>query len=141
MKWPAALINGKCTNGRQNLRQRNHRRRRQAVVGPLLENAPTFSYAKIPEGMKDVPDYWKVLAAPVPPQQGMPHFRNIRISDVTAKGARQAFGVSAYPEATLRNFDFRNIDIEAKVLGTIQNTEDWTFANVTINENPLTAPK
>jgi hypothetical protein len=84
------------------------------VVGPLLENAPTFSYAKIPEGMKDVPDYWKVLAEPVPPQQGLPHFRNIRISDVTAKGARQAFGVSAYPEATLRNFDFRNIDIEGR---------------------------
>jgi polygalacturonase len=73
----------------------------EGVATPIsvtLNWNPTFSYAKIPEGMKDVPDYWKVLAAPVPPQQGLPHFRNIHISDVTAKGARQAFGVSATPK-------------------------------------------
>ncbi|MGD1069220.1 MAG: glycoside hydrolase family 28 protein [Bryobacteraceae bacterium] len=110
------------------------------AISVTLNWNPSFSYAKIPDGMKDVPDYWKVLATPVPPQQGLPHFRNIHISDVTARGARQAFGVSAYPEATLRNFEFRNIDIEAKVLGTIQNTENWTFTNVTFNGTPITAP-
>jgi hypothetical protein len=107
----------------------------QGVATPIsvtLNWNPSFSYAKIPEGMKDVPDYWKVLAAPVSPQRGLPHFRDIRISDVTAKGARQAFSVSAWPDAPLRDFAFRKIDIEAKTAGSIHNAENWTFADMRI---------
>jgi hypothetical protein len=116
----------------------------QGVATPIsvtLNWNPSFSYAKIPEGMKDVPDYWKVLAMPVSPEKGLPHFRNIHISDVTAKDAKQAFAVSAYPDAALRDFEFRNIDIEAKSAGSIQNTENWTFTRVTLNGMPLTAPR
>ena len=57
---------------------------------------PSYSYAAIPAGMTDVPDYYKVLATPVPEAQGLPHFRNVHISYVKATGARQAFNVSAY---------------------------------------------
>ena len=93
---------------------------------------PSYSYAKLPEGMKDVPDYWRVLLAPVPAEKGLPHFRSVHISDVVATGAQQAFTVSAYPEAPLQDFEFKNIRIEAKSAGSIQNAQNWSFNGVTI---------
>ena len=47
---------------------------------------PSYSYAKLPEGMKDIPDYWRVLLAPVSPEKGLPHFRDVHISDIVATG-------------------------------------------------------
>lgn len=93
---------------------------------------PSYSYAKLPEGMKDVPDYWRALLAPVSPELGTPHFRDVHISDVTATAAQQAFTVSAYPDAPLENFEFHNIHIDAKTAGSIQNAQNWSFVGVTI---------
>lgn len=93
---------------------------------------PSYSYAKLPEGMKDVPDYWRILLAPVPAEKGLPHFRSVHISDVVATRAQQAFTVSAYPEAPLQDFEFKNIRIEAKSAGSIQNAQNWSFNGVTI---------
>lgn len=98
---------------------------------------PAYSYATVPtgslpEGMKEIPDYWKILLAPVAPEKGIPHFRNIRISDLTATGARQAFGVSSHADSPLQGFVLNNIDIQARSAGTIQNAEHWTFTNTKI---------
>ncbi|MGB9287242.1 MAG: glycoside hydrolase family 28 protein [Terracidiphilus sp.] len=93
---------------------------------------PSFSYAVIPAGMTDVPDYYKVLATPVPEAQGLAHFRDVRIWNVKATGAREAFNVSAYPEAPLENFSFDHIDIEAKTAGTIANAKNWKMENMEI---------
>ena len=68
---------------------------------------PSYSYAVIPAGMTDVPDYYKVLATPVPEAQGLPHFRNVHIWNVKATGARQAFNVSAYAAGAARGFPHR----------------------------------
>ena len=93
---------------------------------------PSYSYAKIPEGIKDYPAYWKVLVEPVPPDKGLPHLRNVRVSDIHAKDARQAFSVASYKDSPLLNFQFNNIDVAAKSAGTIQNASGWTFANTRI---------
>jgi polygalacturonase len=94
---------------------------------------PSYSYATLPAGIKNVPSYWKTLLTPVPPEQGLPHFRKIRISDLTAKDAQQAFTVSAYPNAPLVDFEFANIEIESKSAGTIQDAENWSFTDTRIN--------
>ncbi len=86
---------------------------------------PSYSYAKIPEGMTDVPSYYKVLATPVPEAQGLPHFRDVHIWNVKATGARQAFNVSAYPAAPLLDFRLDHLDIEAQTAGTIADARDW----------------
>jgi polygalacturonase len=86
---------------------------------------PSYSYAAIPAGMTDVPDYYKVLATPVPEAQGLPHFRNVHISYVKATGARQAFNVSAYAQAPLEDFRIDHLDIEAATAGTIANAKNW----------------
>jgi hypothetical protein len=98
---------------------------------------PAYSYATVPtgalpDGLKEMPEYWKTLLAPVDPQKGIPHFRDIQISDLKATGARQAFAVSSHADSPLQNFVWKNIDIEAKSAGTIQNADGWTFTNVRV---------
>lgn len=86
---------------------------------------PSYSYAAIPAGMTDVPEYYKVLATPVPEAQGLPHFRNVHIWNVKATGARMAFNVSAYAAAPLEDFRLDHLDIEAATAGTIANAKNW----------------
>jgi polygalacturonase len=107
----------------------------QGVPTPINVNLnwnPSYSYATLPAGVKDVPDYWKVLLEKVPPEKGMPHFRNVRIFNIRATGAQRAISASGYKEAPLENFEFKNIDIEAKTAGSIQNTVNWTFTDMRI---------
>ncbi|MDE3165114.1 MAG: right-handed parallel beta-helix repeat-containing protein [Acidobacteriota bacterium] len=102
-------------------------------ISVTLNWNPAYSYAKIPEGMKDYPAYWRVLTAAVPPEKGLPHFRNVRISDVKATGARRAFQVNSYKDAPLIDFSFTNLDIEAASAGSTANTQDWKFTNVNLH--------
>jgi len=90
---------------------------------------PGYSYAVIPPGLTDVPSYYKTLATPVPAAQGLPHFSDVHIWNIKATGAREAFNVSAYPEAPLENFRLDHLDIEAKTAGTIANAKNWTLTD------------
>jgi polygalacturonase len=94
---------------------------------------PSYSYATLPPGSKNVPAYWIVLTTKVPEQQGLPHFRNVHIWNVKAVGATQAFEVRAYPNATLDNFQINNLNIEAKTAGFIANARNWTLTGNQIN--------
>ncbi len=88
---------------------------------------PTYSYATLPEGMKDIPAYWVTLTTKVPEQEGLPHFSDVHIWNIKATGAKTAFDVSAYKDATLDNFRLDHLDIEAKSAGTIANAKNWTM--------------
>lgn len=90
---------------------------------------PAYSYASIPAGATDVPDHWKVMATPVPEQQGIAHFSDVKIWNIKASGANSAFEVAAFAQAPLRRFQFDQIDIEAKAGGYIRDAEDWRFTN------------
>jgi polygalacturonase len=91
---------------------------------------PSYSYAKIPDEIKDYPPYWKVLATPVPREKGMAHFHDVKISNIKSTGATTAFEVSGYAEAPLDRFTFENIDIEAKQGGFIFDASNWQFKDV-----------
>ena len=93
---------------------------------------PSYSYAKIPAGLTNIPAYWRALAQPVSSEKTLPHLRNVRIADIHATGSTDAFLVSAYADAPLRDLTFTNIDIEAQRGGTIQNAENWRFVNTRI---------
>jgi len=88
---------------------------------------PNYSYAKIPVGMSNVPPYWRILAEPVSPEKGLPHLRNVRISNIRAAGAEEAFLVASYPNAPIQDLTFSNVVIQAQRGGTIQNAENWKF--------------
>jgi hypothetical protein len=102
------------------------------AIGVNLNWNPSYSYAKLPEGIADMPDYWRVLVAPVPPEKGLPHIRNVRISGIKATGVQKAFAASAYADAPMRDFEFKNLQIDAKTAGTIQNAENWKFEGTRI---------
>jgi hypothetical protein len=85
-----------------------------------------------------VPDYWRVLATPVPADKGLPHVRNVQIANLKATGAKQAFSVNAYPNDPIENFTLSNVDIQAQTAGTIANAQNWTFSNVDIQTTDST---
>jgi len=101
-------------------------------VSITLNWNPSYSYATLPAGMADIPDYWKILLTPVSLEKGMPHFRNVHMSGIKATGAERAFAVSSYPDSPLKDFTFENVDIQTKTAGSIQNAENWTFKNIRI---------
>jgi hypothetical protein len=94
---------------------------------------PRYSYAEIPQGITNVPPYWRILTQPVPPAQGMPHLRDVRISDLIATGARSAFEVSGYPSDPIQDFLFEHLNIAAKAAGTIADAENWSFKDTHIH--------
>jgi len=102
---------------------------------------PAYSYATIPAGLKDVAPYYKVLATPVPPQQGLPHFSNVHIWNIKATGAATAFSVSAYPDAPLENFRFDHLDIQAKTAGSIANARNWSITESKIETTDGSKPE
>jgi len=101
-------------------------------IGVNLNWNQSYSYTHLPPEMKKVPRYWKVLAEPVLLKEGLPHFQDISISDITATGARRAFAVKGYSDDFLKDFKFSNIHIQAQTAGRIQDAENWTFTNAHI---------
>ncbi|WP_229261882.1 glycoside hydrolase family 28 protein [Duganella guangzhouensis] len=90
---------------------------------------PSYSYAKIPDEIKDYPPYWKTLSTPVPREKGIAHFHDVRIWNIHARGATTAFEVDGYSEAPLSRFTLEGLDIEAQNGGHIYDAKDWTFTD------------
>jgi polygalacturonase len=93
---------------------------------------PSFSYATLPAGLRDIPSYWVTLTTPVPEQQGLPHFSDVHIWNIKATGARAAFNVAAYPNATLNDFRLDHLEIQAATAGTIANAKNWIITDSNI---------
>ena len=93
---------------------------------------PQYSYPVIPDDITNIPPVWKILATKVPPDQGIPHFRNITIENVEATGAKTGLKASAYPEAPIENVTLRHIHIQAQAAGSIANAKDWKGKDVQI---------
>jgi hypothetical protein len=86
---------------------------------------PSYSYAKIPGGMKNVPAYWHVLAE-------LPHLENVFVSHIRATGARRAFAVVSYKDSPLKNIQFDDLEIDARTAGAIENAANWSFTKTAI---------
>ncbi len=93
---------------------------------------PSYSYATIPPGLKDVPPYYKILATPVPADQGLARFHDVHIWDIHATNARRAFDVSATAQAPLTCFTLDHIEISARTAGTIGNVRGWSLTGVDV---------
>jgi polygalacturonase len=101
-----------------------------AVVLRITMNwNPSYSYAAIPPGMKNVPPYWKVLATPVPRVKGIAHFHDVEIRNVRATGAATAFEVSGYKEAPLQRIILDKLEIEAARGGHLYDIGGWRITN------------
>jgi polygalacturonase len=101
---------------------------------------PSYSYATLPAGVKDIPPYWIALTTRIPDDKGLPHFRDVHIWNIRATGAKKAFEVSAYPNATLDDFRLDHLDIDAATAGTIANAKNWSLADNKIHTADGTTP-
>lgn len=117
------------------------------VRGLVLENVtnvfsftlnwnPSYSYAIIPPGVADYPEYWRVLATKVEPEErGWCDISGIRIENVRATGARRIFTVDGLPGKFIRDVEFQNVDVSGVESGSIQFAENWRMTNVRIKSD------
>lgn len=107
-------------------------------VGTALEITPNwnpaYSYSTLPAGydINTVPEHWKKMVAKVDPEKGIPHFKDIFISNIKVTGARKAIFADGLDQEPLKNFNFNNVDITAANAGSIKNALDWSFNKVSI---------
>lgn len=103
------------------------------VLTPIAVNLnwnPNYSYAKLPADATDVPAYWKVLAEPVSPDKGIPHFSDVHIWNIDAVNAKTAMVVAGFAEAPLKDFKLDHIRIAAQDPGHIDHTTGLTLSDV-----------
>lgn len=96
---------------------------------------PAYSYSTLPAGYNpdSIPAHWKTLLHKVEPaEKGIPHFKDVFVSDINVASARKAFSAEGLQESTLQNFNFKNITINADNKGGITYGDDWTFTNVSV---------
>ncbi len=96
---------------------------------------PTYSYSTLPAGYNydSIPHHWKVMLHQVEPaEKGVPHFKDVYVSNVVVKYARKAMNASGYEKSILQNFNFTNVDVVAATAGEINYATDWKFTNINI---------
>ena len=103
-----------------------------AVLRMTMNWNPSYSYAKIPAGLTDIPPYYATLATPVPEDKGIAHFHNVHIWNIKATGAKIAFDVNGYPTAPLERFTLDHMDIETATAGHISSAKDWAFRDIVL---------
>lgn len=99
---------------------------------------PSYSYSKLPEGYttETMPVHWKVMLTKVEPEErGIPHFKDIYVSNITVNQARKAISASGLDQSFLQNFNFDNVKIKTDNAGEISFAKDWTWKNVAINSD------
>ncbi len=93
---------------------------------------PAYSYGEALEEGKDYPEHWQKLAQPVPPEQGIPYFRNITIRNVDVVACPdEGLEILGLEESPVRNVYLENVAIEAAAPGVISNAENIILKNVT----------
>jgi polygalacturonase len=98
---------------------------------------PAYSYASstLPVGYtpENVPAHWKPFLHKVEPAStGIPHFRNVVISNVRVKSAKVGISAQSQANSLLENVTLSNITIHAAKAGTVNFARNWTVKNVHI---------
>lgn len=96
---------------------------------------PTYSYSALPKGYNpdSVPAHWKTMLHKVEPaEKGIPHFKNVFVSNVTGVGLAKVIDAAGMKESLLQGFHFANIKISGNSAGDISYASGWQFKNVDI---------
>lgn len=103
------------------------------VVQVTMNWNPTYSYSTLPAGYttETLPPHWKKMLQKVEPaEKGIPHFKNIYLADIIATNAKRAIAATGLKESLLKDFNFKNVKIDAASAGEISFATDWNFDNV-----------
>ena len=96
---------------------------------------PSYSYSTLPAGYNydSIPEHWKTMLRKVEPaEKGVPHFKDVYVSNIKVNYAKKAVSASGYEQSILQNFNFNNVDINAATAGEINYAQNWKLNNVNI---------
>lgn len=95
---------------------------------------PAYSYSTLPEGYTEatLPAHWKAMLTKVDPEKGMPHFRDVIISNVKVQNARTAISAEGQPNSLLEDMTLDNVTMTAETAGGLAYAKDWKIKNVNI---------
>jgi polygalacturonase len=96
---------------------------------------PSYSYSKLPQGYTEetLPVHWKVMLTKVEPEEkGIPHFKDIFVSNVKVNHAKRGISATGLDRSSLDNFNFANVTINADSAGEISYANNWTWKKVNI---------
>lgn len=94
---------------------------------------PAYSYTRLPEGYKydSLPRHWKVMLTKVEPvEKGIPHFKQVYVSDIKAVGVKRIFSATGMKESLLQDFHFTNVQVQGNTAGSVNYAKGWEFKNV-----------
>jgi len=91
---------------------------------------PTYSYAELPDSIKDIPHHWKVLLEDTG-KKGIPTIRNVVIHNCSATNVRQEIiSVEGVKESIIQNFKIENVKVSAQHAGDLKFVKNFEFKNV-----------
>jgi polygalacturonase len=96
---------------------------------------PSYSYSTLPAGYNydSLPKHWKVLLTKVEPvEKGIPHFKQIYVSDIKAVGVKKVVNAAGLKESLLQDFHFNNVQVQGNAAGSVSYGSGWAFNNVSI---------
>jgi polygalacturonase len=101
---------------------------------------PAYSHVTLPKDTTNLPprlggkmpDYWKVLAAPVEAARGISDFGHITIRGVDIVGAKQVFSASGMAEKPIHDVRFEHVAARAQKSGSIEFARDWQMDDVRV---------
>jgi polygalacturonase len=103
---------------------------------------PAYSYSTLPEGYTEatLPAHWKAMLTKVDPEKGLPHFRDVVISNVKVQNAKIAISAEGQPNSLLEGMTLDNVTMTAATAGGLSYAKDWIIKNVNItaqDEEPI----
>jgi len=96
---------------------------------------PAYSYSTLPAGYNydSIPRHWKVLLTKVEPvEKGIPHFKQVYVSDIKALKVNKVINAAGLKESALKDFYFNNVQVIGNTSGTVNYGSGWVFKNVSI---------
>lgn len=106
------------------------------VFNYTLNWNPSYSYSELPKGYayETLPAHWKSMLEKVTPaEKGIPHAKDVFVSNVTATHVQNVFSVTGLEQSLLTNFNYSNSRISADATGPMEYTKGWKFDNVVID--------
>ena len=94
---------------------------------------PAYSYSTLPAGYNydSLPKHWKVMLTKVEPaEKGIPHFKQVYVSDIKAVGVKKIVNAAGLKESLLEDFHYNNVQVQGNSAGTVSYASGWVFNNV-----------
>ncbi|HEX8429607.1 glycoside hydrolase family 28 protein [Hymenobacter sp.] len=105
-----------------------------AILMTMNWNA-AYSYSSLPAGytLETLPAHWKAMLNKVEPaEKGVPHYRDVHISNVRVRNAKTAVSAEGQPNSLLENMSLDNITMTSETAGGVNYGTGWSVKNVNI---------